>query len=389
MAAIKNIIMKQNSVLLSSIMLFVGVLLTDCRDDFKWGREIGGIVYEGNVVFIGDGEFPLLTEITDSRLVFSGQTEEIKRIITGSVLVLGVSDETPYGSLRKVENFQLNGGESVVSTSDAKLTDAVKDGIIRLHTRLLEKDFKLESKAEGVLINGPAKSFDGIAVTLDDFEIYNSDAKIASLDGAIGISTEIDITIKIESNVIKSIETNTSLIKIDEVTVSSNSGFTGKEELVAAAFTHTPIDSNNIVFVPVVSMFAGFDGTISSQITTGVRQYREINSGLRYENSQWSANPLIHTDIFDYVKPQTTESSDLKIFSGSVVNILLFGKSIQNIKINGYYTLNADRAVSPVWKLSAGSDGTNTINADILGLSGDYVSNIEIQSSEIVNADNK
>ena len=55
--------------------------------------------------------------------------------------------------------------------------DAVKEGTIKLQIKLLEKDFNLKSKVEGVLVKGPDKSFDGLAVTLDNLEIFKDGTK--------------------------------------------------------------------------------------------------------------------------------------------------------------------------------------------------------------------
>ena len=70
---------------------------------------------------------------------------------------------------------------------------------------LLEKNFTLKSKVDGVELKGANKSFDGLAVTLDNFEIFRDGTKVSSLNGAVGVSAKIDLTIKIESNTIQEI----------------------------------------------------------------------------------------------------------------------------------------------------------------------------------------
>jgi hypothetical protein len=356
------------------------------RDEFNWGTKVGNITYSGNVVFLGAEELALLNEITADRIVFTDVRGEIEKIAEKSILVMGVSEKTPYGSLRKVNSVQTNKTELILTTTDANLDDAVKEGTITLQRKLVEKDFKLKSKIDGVLVKGPDKAFDGLAVTLDNFEIFKDGPQIAILNGAIGISAEIGLTLEIEFNKINEINLVTTLNKIDEITVTSNGAFGGEKETVAAEFIHSPIVIDSLVFVPEVTMNCGFKGTVSSEVSSGVRQDRVITSKMNYSNSKWFDDPLTHTESYDFFRPQVTDNSDLEISSGPEIIIRLFGIPVQSVKATGFYSLEAEKTGSPLWKLFIGSDGHNTVKAEILGLREDYTSNMSIQAFEIGNA---
>ena len=382
--------MKMKYILPINVMIMVMILPTGCKkDEFNWGENVGNITYSGNVVFLGDKELASLKEVTANRIVFTDKAGEIEKITEMSILVVGVSQKTPYGLLRKVNSIQTSGTEIVITTTDALLADAIKEGTIQFQKKLLEKDFRLKSKTDGVLVKGPDKSFDGLAVTLDNFEIFTNGTKIARLNGAIGISPEIDITIIIKSNKLIGINLVTTLNKIDEVTVSSNGGFSGSKEIIAAEFIHSPVIIDSLVFVPEVTISCGFDGTISGEVTSGVRQDRVITSKMSYLNSKWDEEPLTQTVSFDFTKPQITENSDLEIFSGPEINILLFGVPVQDIKATGFYSLEAEKTSSPFWKLYIGSDGYNKVKANILGFNDDHSLNMTIKASEISNANSK
>jgi hypothetical protein len=255
--------MKKRYIAIASILFIIMILPPGCeRGEFNWGTKVGNITYSGNVVFLGTEELALLKEVTASGIVFSENRGEIEKIANNSILNIGVSEKTPYGLLRKVISIRMNGDEVAITTSDALLSDAIKEGTIKLQKKLLEKDFTLKSKVEGVLVKGPDKSFDGLAVTLDNLEIFNDGTKIARLNGSIGISPEIDITIEIRFNEITEIDIVTTLNKIDEVTVTSNGAFNGEKEIVAAEFIHSPIIIDSLVFVPEVTISCGYNGTI-------------------------------------------------------------------------------------------------------------------------------
>ena len=376
--------------ILSAGTLIMILFFSGCnKEEFSWGQEIGDITYSGNAIILGVDELALIKEVTSDKIIFSKNSGEIEKITDMSILVIGISEKTPYGSLRKVNTIEKNGSEVIITTVDAQLTDAVKEGTIVLQEVLLEKNFTLKSKVDGVELKGPHKSFDGLAVTLDDFEVFRDGTNVTILNGAVGISAEIDITIKLKSNAIQEISIISTLDKIDEIMVSSNSAFSGENELIAAEFMHSPIVINNLVFVPEVSIMCGFNGTILSEVTSGVRQDRTITSKLSYKNSSWSSDPLIHVEAFDFTTPQLTDNSDLKIFSGPEINILLFGTPVQTIKSTGFYALEAEKDSSPLWRLFIGNDGMNSVNADIIGTPEDYSSNMSVQASEIGNSNGK
>lgn len=371
---------------LVSILIIIMVIPQACEREFNWGTKIGNVTYSGNVVFLGPEELSLLKEVTDNVLTFTDLTGEIKNITEESILVVGVSEETPYGLLRKVSSIKVTGTEIAITTTGALLSEAIKEGSIKLQGRLLEKDFSLKSKVEGVLVKGPDKSFDGLAVTLDNLAIYTNGTKVARLNGAIGISPEIDITIEIRFNKIGGINLVTTLNKIDEVTVTSNGAFDGAKEIVAAEFVHSPIIIDSLVFVPEVTINCGYTGSITSEVSSGVRQDRMIISRMDYSNSKWSDYPLAHTEIFDFSKPLVTDNSALEIYSGPEITIRLFGIPIQTLKSAGFYSLEAQKTGTPAWKLLIGNEGQNTVKGDIFGLKEDYSSSLNIQASEIGNA---
>jgi hypothetical protein len=379
--------MKWKYTLPISVLIAVILFPIGCnREEFRWGKRIGDIYYYENTIFLGAQELTLLKDITKNEIVFSGKAGEIGNITDNSILVMGVSEKTPYGLLRKVSSIQAVGTDILISSSDATLLDVIKEGTIKFQKKLLEKDFKIKSKIEGVLVKGLNKSFDGLALTMENLEVYNDGTKTAGLSGAIGISPEIDLTIEIQFNEIKNINIVTTLNKIDEVALSSNGPFSGQKEIVAAEFIHSPVIIDSLVFVPEIKIICGFDGTVSSDVSSGVRQDRTITSVIDYGNSKWSEDPLTHSESFDFIKPVLTDNSQLKIYSGPEINIRLFGIPIQVIKATGFYSLEAEKTTSPYWRLFIGNDGQNTIKGDILGLREDYNQNLSIEALEVGNA---
>ena len=377
---------RKNIVTICVLTLFFFLQAGCERGEFTWGKKIGDITYSGNAILLGSDELKLIKEVTDNEIIFTKKEGALKNITSKSILVMGVSEKTPYGLLRRVNSLETNGTDLVISTTDVQLDEAIKEGTIKFQKKLLEKDFKIKSKIEGGLVKGLNKSFDGLALTMENLEVFNDGTKTAGLNGAIGISPEIDLTIEIQFNEIKKINIVTTLNKIDEVALSSDGAFSGQKEIVAAEFIHSPIIIDSLVFVPEIEIICGFDGTVSSGVSSGVRQDRTITSVIDYGNSKWSEDPLTHSESFDFIKPVLTDNSQLKIYSGPEINIRLFGIPIQVIKATGFYSLEAEKTASPFWRLFIGNDGQNTIKGEVLGLREDFIQNLSIEALEVGNS---
>lgn len=354
-----------------------------------WGTRVGNLTYSDQVLLLGEQEMNLLSEVSDNEVVFSATTADLDKLSVQGIIVAGVSLRTPSGLMRRITAIRKEDTSLILETTDAALADVIKEGVISLKVKLLEKDFSVRSKMNGVLVTGPGKAFDGLAVTLDNFELFRDGTRLAAVNGAIGISPEIDLTISINSNRISEIKVVTTLNKVDEITVSSNGAFSGGQRLIAAEFVHSPITIDSLVFIPEVSIICGFSGIVSGAVISGVRQDRIITSELRYGNSVWSAIPPVASEVFDFSAPQISENTDLKVYSGPEITINLFGKPLQIVGATGYYVLEAERSGTPMWRLFIGSEGYNSMESTLIGLGEDYSSEIKIAEEEIASSDDE
>lgn len=375
---------KVRRILLSISILVVILSLPDCRrDEFVWGTRIGDLTYSEEVVLLGREELELLTEVTGDQMVFSSTSDELDVLTNLNIVVAGITEKTPYGLMRKITAVNKNGNSVSLSTTDAILTDIIKEGILTFRVKLKEEDFTLYSKMDGVLVTGDDKAFDGLAITLEDFELFRNGSVIAMLNGSIGISPEIDLTIKFKANKVTEVESITTLNKIDELTITSNGPFEGKEELVLAEFSHSPMVFDSLVFVPKVKFVCGFDGNVAGEVISGVRQDNNIKSVVKFLNSKWVEDPLEHSDIYDFTEPVLSQNADIEIFSGPEVTLYLFGNPLQNVKSTAFFSLLANASTSPRWRIYIGGEGKNIIFSNILGIISDNTSDLTIQSTEI------
>ncbi len=75
-----------------------------------------------------------LTIQDNSILIFDKKTPVLEAIKEGDILVMGISEATPHGLLRKVKKISEKNGQIIFYTTQAALTDAIKKGEIHFTT---------------------------------------------------------------------------------------------------------------------------------------------------------------------------------------------------------------------------------------------------------------
>lgn len=70
----------------------------------------------------------LTTFSNDGTFTFSKNTAQLQTLNTGDIIVVGVTDATPNGALRKVSSVSTNGNQTIVQSTQATLEDAVQSG---------------------------------------------------------------------------------------------------------------------------------------------------------------------------------------------------------------------------------------------------------------------
>ena len=165
--------MKKKVIICTILLSLTAIFFTDCerRSEFRWGIKVGDLTYNENAIFLGNEELTLLSEVSANSLIFNGTKGALKSVTNNSILIISVSEKTPYGLLRKVVSIKANGSGLEFTTIDASLPETIKEGEIKFKKVLSETEFSLKSKIDGVLAKGLEKSFDGLAVTMNELII--------------------------------------------------------------------------------------------------------------------------------------------------------------------------------------------------------------------------
>jgi len=119
------------------LFLFVSLIWSCGEDDESSNdqREVDLELNE-NVAILPENSTEGLIEVTAEALVFESSSNFSSRFEVGNIIVSGISSPAPHGFLRRITSIEEIGSKFILSTENAKLSDAIKSGSV-----YFEKEF--------------------------------------------------------------------------------------------------------------------------------------------------------------------------------------------------------------------------------------------------------
>jgi len=139
-----------------------------------------------------------LVEVIDAGevLVFDRPTAFLDQLQPGDVMVFGVTDKTPYGLLRKVEQVRTADDRVVVETVQATLEDAIARGVIELSMVLTPEHVATTTVLKpGVSMVAPQE---GVGPQLIDAQPFRYRLDDVELEVGVTLSGHIEFTPRID-----------------------------------------------------------------------------------------------------------------------------------------------------------------------------------------------
>ena len=284
-------------------------------------------VIPDTTVVLDDATLADLTTLSpNGTLVFAHAHPSLTTLQPNDVLVGSVTAAAPSGFLRMVDSVTEANGQILVQTHQATLEDAIQDGAMFIHQELSPTAVTAIAMMDGVRsINQSSRPASSeFALQLNDLVLYDHDNNPATENDRIlangsvrlNLSYEFDMVVnsgQLERLMIKSISTQTAELEISSsVTIAE---VDVKKEL--ARYTFTPIITYvgvlPVVFVPVLTINVGINGTLQATVSASVTQQATSTSGLQYANGTWQPIQSF-VNSFTYNPPTLSTSLDAKAF---------------------------------------------------------------------------
>ena len=355
-----------------------------------------------NSVVLDDETTESLASVSsdNSTLTFDSSTSTLETLQQDDVVVIGVTDETPYGLLRKVTSITQEGDQVVVETTQARLTDLIEEGTISVSKTLTTNDINTS--------NATVKTLKGVSLAmqptmrnarvaaavgidpetelfnwkLQDVVLYDRDGNENTLNdqvvanGEISFGLGFDLEIQIKWLKVQSLTFTTTPWQTAELSISSTISQSIEEKVWLAEFYAAPIEvivpipvppfALPVVFVPVVTLYVGLDGEVSVDLDTWVAESASLTAGIEYKNSEWS--PIRDLDIdFNYLLPDISASASIKGYVEPDLALMIYGVVGPYSTLQGYLKLDADIYADPWWSLYAGITVGAGVKIEVIG----------------------
>ena len=315
-----------------------------------------------------------------SIITFDESTPQIEELTVGDIIVMGVTENTPEGLLRKVTNITKggkDGSQVVVETEFASIEEAIEQGSFEFDITLEPEDIEkgisypkgvrpIEDKFE----TGYSFSYELDKVLCNNHLIVDGELSFdyhILLNGTLGFFKLKTLEFKntVESKVELDITLTDSFSVGDLLDDNPKTIFTIPFKKITVWVSYVPI-----VLKPQIDINVGLDGEIFAELTTGVTISQEGEgayvAGVEFDNGIWKEIKNEPVFSFEYREPSLSAEAKIKAYAGPQLELMLYGIAGPHCNIYGYLDFEADIWDDPWWELYAGLDVTAGLQLEII-----------------------
>jgi hypothetical protein len=315
-------------------------------------------------------------------------TEELKSLLPGDILAIGITGDCPHGLLRRIETITESNGSIIIETIAATLEEAVNDGVIEIAKTLNPADIiSAMALKKGVALQKPlqAQAADAFNINIDNIILYDFDGNPVTTDdqikadGVVLFETRFEFRVQIKDFQLKQLEFVNTSTERAELEISADIAINVfDEEVEIARFYLTPITIwvgwLPVIISPVITVNVGLDGEVSVNISSNIVQEAELEAGLIFDNGTWSPVSDFSID-FDHDPPTLSSACDFRGYAGPQLSLLIYGVVGPYAEIDGYLELAAYLELLDTlkWMLHTGLEAGVGIKMEIFStLLADY-----------------
>lgn len=286
------------------------------------------------------------------------------------ILMIGPSEQTPYGALRKVTNINEKENEYEFITIQGALNEAVLEGELVANLRLSSSDLYQVQAMNGIRLKSASETnIDLLEISLDNVDLTGGHSNFpVYLNGIIKL--DVDPEVKIKFNRRNPPEVTATIVTTFYENVSITTGYEMEisDEITIYEAYFSPIVIWGIVLIPKLEILAGYDGDFSTQISFTTEQ--EIVKTYVVSNTNQDEPSKINSpnSVNGNSNLDLDGTANLSVYTGPQVEILVFGLVGPYVNLTGGISLTADINKCPWWELQADMNGELGIEGDIFGL---------------------
>ena len=340
------------------------------------GSRSSDVVLSKDLRVLDTATLDQLSDVSEDQtaLTFDRATDQLSALESGNVIASGVLGTLlPRGMLRKVVSVE-GSGPVTVTTEAASITDAIVKGSIDVSV-----DFSTD-RLTGLHTLSLSDSAAGLTYGFDNQVIHDGDGDTSTtndqvlLSGSISIDPVTHFPIQIDSGFTKvDLDISGSESASLSLTAKEGAHFQERADLDTEVFAPLTIDVAGlpVVLTPVLTFYAGVDGSASAQMTTSVNEQATLDVGVGYQDG--SFGPFNHSDAsgsFDPPNFVEGASASAKAYAGARLSIYLWVFESAYVDADVYARAEVQPTEDPWWSLYGGAEGHAGVG--LLGLDYDH-----------------
>lgn len=292
-----------------------------------------------NAIVVSDETNQKLTAVDSTHVTYTGTGNQIDDIKAGSVLVSEPTLIAPFGYLRKVTQISRQGNQTILTTEDAKITDVIEDGKIKIQKIITPGDTLRSNLFEGNMD----------LLLFDNDNNPNTVDKQIKLNGAYSIGMELIFELTIENSQVEYSKIGISVIKDIDLNLNASGRLDLLNQNLQAEIFDFDLNPQvfyigvvPIVLVPNLYSHAGLKGEIEASVTYGGK-YQTTTSYYAeyYPNSGWDfKKDTINQITNPYIICQASLSG--KAFFDLGIKYKFYGLSSNNVNLKGEVFLKGE-----------------------------------------------
>lgn len=357
-----------------SIFFALLIILTTCKKKVEEiPANLDEFILAPEAKFIDNADWESIVidvDSTDYTILIDKNASNKYSFKQGDLLVNSVGN----GLLRRIESISDSATNLQIRTSQATLTDLIKQGKIDFRAALTT------SMIKGIKYNYPGIYMDTkhIKSTGDTIFTWLIDVELAPqihLQGTFQFNAAF--ILKVDISILQGLEEIKFGFEGSEdfnLALTAGSQFSLTKEVAlfpihfAPFFIHIPIPPFVLVVVPVMDVKVGINGYANAYITTSLSQQFTLETGFQYlKKSGWSSY-MNQDHSFSYSPPQLNLNAGAEAYIKPEVRMMIYNVVGPYINAKGYGRIEADLLQNPWWKLFYGLKMSAGVHAKILNI---------------------
>jgi hypothetical protein len=326
-------------------------------------------------------------DTTTGVMRFNASTPVLDNLKPNDVLVSEPATAAPYGFLRKVTSVRKEGGEVIVETTQAKLTEAIQQGTLNVEGKLKANQLRqVTPLSEGAYGRAVEDTIGELSPQVDFGDGFKFEAGIDALletdddNGKASVHfkglVKFDVGYKILIDIgfladLDAVEASLGFYEETTLNVNADAAGTIQKEIEVAHFDFDPvtffIGPVPVVLFPSTTIVVGVDGKAKVHFDYTFSQSGGFVQGLRWdEDDGWQR---INKNGFDVKNegPNFKGTMDMRGYSRSNLRVMVYGILGPEVALTTGVRLDAAVPRDPFWILSGYVKSDVAFVIDVLG----------------------